>query len=144
MQQQIIDDAGLTTHRGWAFGIGVERIAMALFRIPDIRLFWSNDARFLQQFAAHREQPNIVFVPYSKFPPVWHDMSFWLSESFHENKFHELVRELAGDLVENVELVDQFTHPKTNRTSHAYRITYRHMDRSVSFFTKKTFRPPPL
>ncbi len=30
----------------WACGIGLERFAMKLFEIPDIRLFWSGDKRF--------------------------------------------------------------------------------------------------
>jgi phenylalanyl-tRNA synthetase alpha chain len=35
---------------GYAFGMGVERIAMILFGIPDIRMLYENDARFLEQF----------------------------------------------------------------------------------------------
>ncbi|MGN6385975.1 MAG: phenylalanine--tRNA ligase subunit alpha [Verrucomicrobiota bacterium] len=35
---------------GWAFGFGIERIAMIRYEINDIRLFYQNDARFLEQF----------------------------------------------------------------------------------------------
>jgi phenylalanyl-tRNA synthetase alpha chain len=35
---------------GWAFGFGIERIAMIRYGIDDIRLFYANDLRFLQQF----------------------------------------------------------------------------------------------
>lgn len=35
---------------GWAFGFGIERIAMIRYGIPDIRLFYQNDVRFLRQF----------------------------------------------------------------------------------------------
>lgn len=35
---------------GWAFGFGIERIAMLRFGITDIRLFYENDVRFLRQF----------------------------------------------------------------------------------------------
>jgi len=35
---------------GWAFGFGIERIAMIRYGINDIRLFYENDLRFLQQF----------------------------------------------------------------------------------------------
>jgi phenylalanyl-tRNA synthetase alpha chain len=35
---------------GFAFGMGIERIAMLKYGIHDIRLFFENDLRFLQQF----------------------------------------------------------------------------------------------
>jgi len=35
---------------GWAFGFGIERIAMIRYAITDIRLFYENDLRFLRQF----------------------------------------------------------------------------------------------
>ena len=35
---------------GYAFGMGVERIAMILYGIPDIRMLYENDVRFLEQF----------------------------------------------------------------------------------------------
>ena len=37
-------------YSGFAFGMGPERIAMLKYRIDDIRAFWANDLRFLQQF----------------------------------------------------------------------------------------------
>ena len=42
------DDPDLT---GFAFGLGVERLAMLRHEIPDLRLFTGNDERFLAQFA---------------------------------------------------------------------------------------------
>ena len=36
---------------GYAFGLGMDRLAMILFDIPDLRLFGQNDLRFLRQFA---------------------------------------------------------------------------------------------
>jgi phenylalanyl-tRNA synthetase alpha chain len=35
---------------GFAFGIGVDRIAMLLHEVPDLRLMFSGDTRFLSQF----------------------------------------------------------------------------------------------
>jgi phenylalanyl-tRNA synthetase alpha chain len=35
---------------GFAFGLGLERIAMLRHGVPDIRMFWDNDLRFLRQF----------------------------------------------------------------------------------------------
>jgi phenylalanyl-tRNA synthetase alpha chain len=37
-------------YTGYAFGLGVDRIAMLKYRIDDIRLFYENDLRFLRQF----------------------------------------------------------------------------------------------
>ena len=54
------------------------------------------------------------------------DVSFWLPEQgFTENNLCEVVRDIAGDLVESVTLVDKFTHPKTNRESNCFRVAYR-------------------
>ena len=43
MEQQILHEAGITDKVGWAFGLGLERLAMILYGIPDIRLFWSQE-----------------------------------------------------------------------------------------------------
>lgn len=86
----------------WAFGLGLERIAMVLFGVPDIRLFWSTDPRFLGQFSDGKIS---TFRSYSKFPPCYKDVSFWVPEKFHENDFCDVVRDAAGDLVEDVKLV---------------------------------------
>jgi phenylalanyl-tRNA synthetase alpha chain len=45
---------GIDTERysGFAFGLGVERIPMMQYRIDDLRLFYDNDLRFLEQFKA--------------------------------------------------------------------------------------------
>ena len=37
-------------YTGFAFGMGIERIALLKYGIDDIRLFYENDARFLKQF----------------------------------------------------------------------------------------------
>jgi phenylalanyl-tRNA synthetase alpha chain len=42
-----------TVYSGFAFGMGLERIAMLLYELNDLRLFTENDIRFLKQFIAH-------------------------------------------------------------------------------------------
>ena len=39
-------------YSGFAFGMGVERIAQLLYRVPDLRMYWENDVRFLDQLTA--------------------------------------------------------------------------------------------
>ena len=40
------------TYSGFAYGMGIERITMLLYQIGDLRMFFENDVRFLQQFEA--------------------------------------------------------------------------------------------
>ena len=49
---EVFEMCGIDRERytGFAFGIGIERIAMLKYRIPDIRTFFDNDVRFLEQF----------------------------------------------------------------------------------------------
>ena len=37
-------------YTGFAFGMGIERIAMLIYQIDDLRLFFENDIKFLEQF----------------------------------------------------------------------------------------------
>ncbi|MEW5314240.1 MAG: hypothetical protein WDW38_005751 [Sanguina aurantia] len=130
MQQSILDANYRPGHTAWAFGLGLERLAMVLFDVPDIRLFWSGDERFTRQFKAGDLKAK--FKPYSKFPSCYKDMAFWVSPEFTENNLCELVRNIGGDLVEEVTLIDQFTNAKNGKTSNCFRITYRSMERSLT------------
>ena len=136
IHNDVLKNAERSGCQGWAFGLGLERLAMVLFKIPDIRLFWTQDKRFLDQFHGLSDNPKkkVSFVPYSKFPLCYKDVSFWLPAGvpLHPNDIYEVIRSVAGDLVERVDLFDEFVNKKTNRVSHAYRITYRHMDRNLT------------
>lgn len=48
----VLENANIDSEKytGYAFGMGIERIAMLLYQIPDIRMFYENDVRFLEQF----------------------------------------------------------------------------------------------
>jgi phenylalanyl-tRNA synthetase alpha chain len=100
IHDEVLRNAGLNPDEkvGWAFGLGLERLAMILFSIPDIRLFWTQDQRFLSQF---KEGEIITFDPYSKYPPCYKDVSFWLPQEcseedmqgkteFHINEVYEV------------------------------------------------------
>ncbi|KAI1210298.1 phenylalanyl-tRNA synthetase [Annulohypoxylon truncatum] len=147
VKQDLYINAGVPNQLGWAFGVGLERIAMLLFQIPDIRLFWSQDERWYNQFKGMSDNLDSLkpFVPFSKYPACAKDISFWLPSSFVEsgdtkankykwceNDFMEILRSVAGDVVEDAKLLDQFTHPKTGRKSMAYRINYRSLERTLS------------
>ena len=130
IQDRILENSGNNDKLGWAFGLGLERLAMVLFGIPDIRLFWSKDPRFLNQFSSNNKKT--VFVPYSKYPECFKDLSMWVNENFHENDLFADIRAVAGDLVEEVKFQSEFKDPKSGRTSRCYRIVYRSMDRNLT------------
>ena len=143
VKQDLLNSSSVPTKMGWAWGIGLDRVAMLLYGVPDIRLFWSQDERFVSQFSV--EKPISRFVPFSKYPACYKDVAFWLRSSsssagggirsntqdFHENDVMEIVRGVAGDLVEDVKLFDQFTHPQSGRKSFCYRINYRSLERTL-------------
>lgn len=145
VKQSILNKANVPDQIGWAFGIGLERIAMLLFGIPDIRLFWSKDSRFLDQFKGLSVSLNNFkgFVPFSKYPGTYKDMSFWIRDTTRanrsecgeetcENDIMQIVRDVAGDTVESVRKVDAFKHPKTGRTSWCYRVNYRSLEKTLT------------
>ncbi|KAF2900351.1 hypothetical protein ILUMI_05833 [Ignelater luminosus] len=136
MIQSILTNTGVTDRIGWAFGLGLERIAMCLYQIPDIRLFWSIDSGFLNQFNTEDVNKKIIYKSVSQYPQCTNDISFWLpqnkSSPYASNDFYDLVRSIGGDIIEQVMLVDQFKHPKNGKESHCYRIIYRHMEKTLT------------
>lgn len=107
MRNEILEKSGVRNSIGWAFGLGLERLAMVLFKIPDIRLFWSQDSGFLCQFNEDLPLKQMIYKPVSVYPQCYQDISFWLPENitpddFAVNDFHELVRNVGGDIVEQV------------------------------------------
>ena len=121
----IMSDLGLPNYQAWAFGLGVERLAMILFDIPDIRLFWSSDPRFLNQFSTGQITK---FKPFSKYEMCYKDISFYINDNFSYNDFCSIVRDVDyNNIIESVSLIDEFSSKKKGK-SHCYRITYRAMD----------------
>lgn len=51
---QVLTNCGIdpVKHRGFAFGMGIERITMLKYQVKDLRLFFENDLRFLKQFTS--------------------------------------------------------------------------------------------
>ncbi|HWY10225.1 MAG TPA: phenylalanine--tRNA ligase subunit alpha [Bacteroidia bacterium] len=51
---QVLENCGIDPNKfkGFAFGMGIERIAMLKYQVKDLRLFFENDVRFLKQFTS--------------------------------------------------------------------------------------------
>jgi phenylalanyl-tRNA synthetase alpha chain len=50
----VLKNCGIDSEKytGFAFGMGIERIAMLKYQVRDLRLYFENDVRFLKQFKA--------------------------------------------------------------------------------------------
>ena len=152
-QPKILENCGYPGKTAWAFGLGLERLAMYLFDIPDIRIFWSDDEKFLSQFSSGKI---IKFVPYSVLDPLEKDISFWIPEDClhkndenitnsvwkNQNDFYDFIRSHdENNMIENILCFDTFFHPKKNMLSHAYRIKYSPPDSQINdpaLFTELT------
>ncbi len=130
---QVLSNLGIdpSIYNGWAFGFGLERIAMAKMNIPDIRIFWSDDSRITGQF----KDINSQYKEISKFPMTYRDISFIVDKNTSLNNYYEIVRDFAGNLVEQVELVDKYTDEQKfgrDKISYTFRIVYRSPERTLT------------
>lgn len=118
-------------YNGWAFGFGLERLAMIKNNINDIRVFWSDDSRIAGQFKNIDSQYQEV----SKFPMTYRDISFVVGKDVSLNNYYEIVRDCAGDLVEEVKLTDQYENAEkfgADKLSYTFRIIYRSPERTLT------------
>lgn len=118
-------------YNGWAFGFGIERLAMVKMGIPDIRIFWSNDERITSQF----KDINSKFKEVSKFPATSRDISFIIDKNINLNNYYEIVRDFADNLIEEVKLVDEFENEEKfgkDKKSYTFRIVYRSPERTLT------------
>ena len=129
-KKSVLSKFGVEGYHGWAFGFGLERLAIISMELPDIRLLWSADERVKRQLKLGTK-----FVEVSKYPPVVRDISFVVPDAFAPNDYFDLVRDIAGDLVEQVELIDEYANVAkfgAGKKSYAYRITYRSSERTLT------------
>lgn len=116
-------------YNGWAFGFGLERLAILSMDLPDIRLLWSDDQRVKKQLKLGNK-----FVPVSKYPAITRDISFVVGKDFIPNNYFDLIRDLGGNLVEEVQLIDKYEDPVKfgpDQISYTYRIIYRSNERTL-------------
>ena len=119
-----------SNYTGWAFGFGLERLAIVSMALPDIRLLWSTDPRVTKQLKLGSK-----FIEVSKYPPIVRDISFVVKNDFIPNDYFDFVRETAPGIVEQVELLDKYENVAKfgqDKISYAYRITYRSLDRTLT------------
>ncbi len=132
VHDQVLENFGIDSKEwnGWAFGSGLERLAILSMNLPDIRLLWSEDPRVTKQLKLGQE-----FKEVSKFPPITRDISFIVPSNFVPNNYFDLIRDLGGDLVEEVSLLDKYENAEKfgpDKISYTYRIVYRSNERTLT------------
>lgn len=130
---QVLKNFGIDPeiYNGWAFGFGIERLAMVKMGIPDIRILWSNDPRITSQF----KDINSKYKEVSKYPETSRDISFIIDKSVNLNNYYEIVRDFAENLIEEVKLVDEFENDEKfgkDKKSYTFRIVYRSPERTLT------------
>ncbi|KAF1754746.1 hypothetical protein GCK72_021310 [Caenorhabditis remanei] len=126
MEQKLLESAGVTDKIGWAFGIGLERIAMVLYGIPDIRyarigllIILVERFGFLVSIRWKTAGDDVKYKQISSHPQVIFDISFFLPESTQFNDMtsdvYDTIRTIGGELVEQVKLTDEFENKKKGK-----------------------------
>lgn len=129
-RKTVLANFGLTGYNGWAFGFGLDRLAMVSMDLPDIRLLWSEDPRIKKQLKLGQK-----YIPVSKYPPITRDISFVVANDFMPNNYFDLIRDLGGNLAEEVTLLDKYEDVEKfgkAKTSYTYRIILRSNDRTLT------------
>ena len=117
-------------YNGWAFGFGLERLAIISMELPDIRLLWSEDPRVKKQLQLGHKYQEV-----SKFPQITRDISFVVQDTFVPNNYFDLIRDIGGNLVEEVQLLDKYENAEkfgAGKLSYTYRIIYRSNERTLT------------
>lgn len=132
-QPSVLEKLGVdsTKYTGWAFGFGLERLAIISMKLPDIRLLWSEDPRVKAQLKLGQE-----FVEVSKYPAITRDISFVVANTFEPNNYFDLIRDIIPeDMIEEVTLLDSYENEAkfgAGRKSYTYRIVYRSNARTLT------------
>ncbi|XP_069644089.1 ferredoxin-fold anticodon-binding domain-containing protein 1 isoform X2 [Haliaeetus albicilla] len=112
--------------------LNLDLLAMLICGISDWRMLWTSDTRFLCQFPRGELR---LFKSFSLYPPSYvHDVSFWVpdGEQFDEVAFHTVARQVSGEMVVSIQLIDSFQQSETGRKSLCYRLTFQSCDKALS------------
>lgn len=121
------------------FSLNLDKLAVALFQLPNIRILWSHDGIVVDSFRRMlKSDPPLIIPTVSLYPLVFpHDMSFWENPQllFNEQDFLSVIRDICGDYVVHVELLDRFHRVDLDKVSRCYRLQFQSYDRAMSYST---------
>ncbi|MFA7202020.1 MAG: hypothetical protein WC099_03450 [Candidatus Paceibacterota bacterium] len=131
---QVLKNLGVDpeVYNGWAFGFGLERLAMAKMNVNDIRVFWSDDVRITSQFKNLDSQYQEV----SKYPMTYRDISFVVGKDVSLNSYYEIIRDCVDEnIIEEVKMTDTYENSEkfgSDKISYTFRIVYRSPERTLT------------
>jgi phenylalanyl-tRNA synthetase alpha chain len=133
VHEQVLKNLGLDpeVYNGWAFGFGLDRLAMVKMNINDIRVLWSTDERITSQF----KDINSQYKEVSKYPETSRDISFVIDKGVNLNNYYEIIRDFADNLIEEVKLTDCYENEEKfgkDKKSYTFRIVYRSPERTLT------------
>ena len=135
------------------FTILLDHVAQALFTIDNPRNLWLNDVKFYENLRDENNskdddkdgdsQEVPVFKVPSVYPLSWnHDISFWESaeQPWDEQMFHDVIRDVAGDVIQRVELLDTYKDVTSTVLSRCCRGTYQSLHSALSYGTSHAYQ----
>ena len=133
VHQQVLKNFGIDPeiYNGWAFGFGLDRLAMVKMGIGDIRILWSEDSRITSQF----KDINSQYKEVSKYPAISRDVSFVIDKDMNLNNYYEIVRDCADNLIEEVKVLDSYENEEKfgkDKKSYTFHIVYRSPERTLT------------
>lgn len=137
IQPTILENSKRIGYKGIAWGMGLERLAMILFDIPDIRYFWMDDPKFLEQFNSGQI---IKFKKFSSLEPIYKDVSMYIKSKdidsdgnwIRINELYEEIRSQTNDLVGEIKCIDKFYNSQNQSQSYCFRLLYSPKDYTIN------------
>ena len=141
IEHKILENCECPNKFGWAFGFGLERLAMLVFGLQDIRLLWTKDQGYITsqqniiknlfdsmpegQFQMDKVK-NLKFpTNLNKAPPKYINISFFMKSKVEPNDIYDICRDYGGEMIESVTMKSSFFHPKKKLESNTYELIFR-------------------
>ena len=126
---------GMTHHGRQVAILDLDILSMMRYHLPDVRSLWTQDTAILSQFCDLKPADAYRYKPISLYPPLWrHDISFWENPDlqFSERQLMDIIRDVGGDALKCVLLMNVWKDPTTGRRSRCYRQVYQSYEHAIS------------
>ena len=125
---------GLSYFKGDLFILDIGKISAETNKNFDIKndVFCSNIN--LENLSKIVSDNNISFSPFSKFPSVRRDLSFYVQNDINYDKIEKSIKELNIELITSVSLFDVYSNKKDDKKSYSIYITFQHLEKTLTDF----------